>query len=203
MAALVVLVDGVPGEKQAETTREAVLPFFLRDLLPERREPGDILDAGAGDVAPLEETPAAEDRVLLAQAYQIAHEAQQLLVVFRDVPIDPIECAVVAISVVVGLVKLVVETHEVLQREAVVTRDEVDARIRPPPAVLVQIARAREAIGHVAYQTAVALPVGAHGVAVARVPLRPADRKIADLVATLAEVPGLGDKLDLRQHRVL
>ena len=40
-------------------------------------------------------------------------------------------------------------------------------------------------------------PVVADGVAVAAVPFRPQGREVADLVAPLAQVPGLGDQLDL------
>jgi hypothetical protein len=43
----------------------------------------------------------------------------------------------------------------------------------------------------------------ADGVAILAVPLAPWHRKVADLIAPLAEVPGFRDKLDLTQHRVL
>ena len=48
-----------------------------------------------------------------------------------------------------------------------------------------------------------AAPEVAHGVAVLAVPLRPQRREPADLVAALADVPRLGDQLDLADHRVL
>ncbi len=48
-----------------------------------------------------------------------------------------------------------------------------------------------------------AAPEVAHRVAVDAVPLRPQDREVADLVAAGADVPGLGDQLDLREDRVL
>ena len=117
----------------------------------------------------------------------------------------PRQVVVVAVAVVlqVGLVVLAVVADQVLQREAVVAGDEVDAGVRLAPAGLVQVARAGEAAGELADHAAVALPVGAHGVAVAVVPLGPAERELAHLVAALAQVPGLGDQLDLREHRVL
>ena len=71
------------------------------------------------------------------------------------------------------------------------------------PLRAVEVARAGEAARELADQAAVAFPVGAHRVAVLVVPLGPAGREVADLVAALAEVPRLGDQLDLRQHRVL
>jgi hypothetical protein len=48
-----------------------------------------------------------------------------------------------------------------------------------------------------------AAPVVAHAVAVLAVPLAPAERKAADLVAVVAQVPGLGDHLHALEHRVL
>ena len=91
-----------------------------------------------------------------------------------------------------------------MQREAVVRGDEVDAGVRPrgrccrtDPLEPVR-RRAKSPIS-----AAVAFPVRAHRVAVLVVPLGPADREVADLVAALAQVPRLGDQLDLRQHRVL
>ena len=49
----------------------------------------------------------------------------------------------------------------------------------------------------------VALPERAHGVAELVVPLRPAGREAADLIAARTDVPRLGDQLHRRQHRVL
>ena len=93
----------------------------------------------------------------------------------------PAAVVVLAVAVVlaVGLVVLVVVAHEVAQREAVVRGDEVDAGVRPAAAVLVQIARAGDAVGELADQAAVALPVVADRVAILAVPLGPADREVA------------------------
>ena len=81
-------------------------------------------------------------------------------------------------------------------------RDEVDRRERVAAVVLVEIARARQALGELPH-VRLAAPEVAHRVAVHPVPLRPQDREVADLVAARADVPGLGDQLDLREHRVL
>ena len=48
-----------------------------------------------------------------------------------------------------------------------------------------------------------AAPEVAHRVPVLAVPLRPQRREVADLVAAVADVPRLGDELDLRHHRIL
>ena len=35
------------------------------------------------------------------------------------------------------------------------------------------------------------------------IPFRPAQRKVADLITAMAQVPRFGDKLDLVEHRIL
>ena len=57
--------------------------------------------------------------------------------------------------------------------------------------------------GELAEAARLAAPEVAHGVAVLAVPFRPQRREAADLVAALADVPGLGDQLDLADDRVL
>jgi hypothetical protein len=49
----------------------------------------------------------------------------------------------------------------------------------------------------------VATPVSANGVATAAIPLRPADAKVADLVASFPGIRRLRDELDLVHDRVL
>ncbi len=50
---------------------------------------------------------------------------------------------------------------------------------------------------------AIAAPEVAHGVAERVVPLRPARREAADLIAARPAVPRLGDELDFREQRIL
>ena len=99
----------------------------------------------------------------------------------------------VAVLVAVRLVVLAVVAHEVVEGEAVVGGHEVDAGVRPPPGAAVEVAAAGEAGGELGDGPPVPPPETAHRVAVAAVPLRPADREVADLVAPLAQVPRLGD----------
>ena len=103
----------------------------------------------------------------------------------------------------VGLVVLRAVADEVAQREAVVAGDKVDARVWAPPALRVEVAAAGQAAGELRHLPAVAAPELAHRVAVAAVPLGPAGREVAHLVSALAEVPGFGNQLHLRQHGVL
>ncbi len=118
------------------------------------------------------------------------------------VPRAVVRLAVVAV-LAVGLVVLVVVRHEVVQREAVVGGDEVDRRRRAAGVCLVQVGAAGEAVAELGEGGRFAPPEVADRVAVAPVPLRPLRREVADLVAALADVPRLGDQLDLRHDRVL
>src|SRR5690554_3982977 len=109
----------------------------------------------------------------------------------------------IAVALVVGLVVLVVVGNEVLQREAVVRGDEVDAGQRAAPVIAEQVAAAGQPVGQVVGVALVAAPEAAHRVAVLAIPLMPEQREIADLITALADVPELGDQLDLRDDRIL
>ena len=96
----------------------------------------------------------------------------------------------VAVPLPVRLVVLVVVRDEVRQGEAVVGRDEVDARVRPAPAVLVEVAAPREPEPELAEAMPPrAAPEVAQRVPITAVPLRPAHREIAHLVAALRPRP--------------
>src|SRR5207244_10722849 len=97
--------------------------------------------------------------------------------------------AAVAIRLQIGVVVLALVADEVLQREAVVRGDEIDARSRAAPGALEDVARAGEARGELADHARLAFPEGTDCVAVFVVPLDPARREVAELVAALAEVP--------------
>ena len=109
----------------------------------------------------------------------------------------------VAVVLAVGLVVLVVVGDEVAQREPVVGGDEVDRRRRSAGVGLVEVGAAGEAVAELGERRRLATPEVADRVAVAAVPLRPQRREVADLVAALADVPRLGDQLDLRHDGVL
>jgi hypothetical protein len=98
---------------------------------------------------------------------------------------------------------LLVVRHEVVEREAVVGGDEVDRGDRAAAVVLVEVARAGQPGRELGDRRVLAAPEVAHAVAVLAVPLGPQRREVADLVAALADVPRLGDELDLRDDRVL
>src|SRR6516165_6963829 len=89
----------------------------------------------------------------------------------------------VAVALAVGLVVLAVVGHQVVEGEAVVAGDEVDAVAGHALLPLVEVGAAGEAPGEIAGLPRVAPDEAANRVAVAAVPLRPAEAgEIADLV---------------------
>src|SRR5205823_11369371 len=94
----------------------------------------------------------------------------------------PVVRVAVLVPLAVGLVVLVVVGDEVAQREAVVAGDEVDRRIGPAAVVLVEIARAGQAVAQLRDAGLGATPEVADAVAVFAVPLGPQRRELADLV---------------------
>src|SRR3954463_8471020 len=102
----------------------------------------------------------------------------------------------VAVVLAVRLVVLVVVRHEIVQREPIMRGDEIDAGPRLAAAPVEQIARRGDAGRQFGDRTLIALPIGPHSVAIAVVPLGPAWRKAADLIAAGAAIPRLGDQLD-------
>ena len=109
----------------------------------------------------------------------------------------------VAVALAVGVVVLALVGDEVVQREAVVRGDEVDAGLRLAALVLEQVGRAGEAVADLRRQVLVPLPVAADGVAELPVPLAEGGGEVAHLVAAEPRVPGLGDQLHAREHRIL
>ena len=109
----------------------------------------------------------------------------------------------VVVVLAVGEVVLVVVADEVVQGEAVMRGDEVDRGPGLAPALVEELGRGGEAGGEIGQLVLAADPVFADVVAVAVVPFRPARREAPDLIAAGAAVPGLGDELDLGEHRVL
>src|SRR5690606_4212106 len=110
--------------------------------------------------------------------------------------------AAVAVVLPVRLVVLAVVGDEVAQGEAVVGGDEVGAGPGPAPAPVVDVGGAGDARGELGELVAIALPELPHRVAVLVVPLRPAGREAADLVAAHAGVPRLRDQLGGGEHRI-
>src|SRR5665647_3372686 len=112
-----------------------------------------------------------------------------------ELPVNPGELVVLAVDVVVATLG---------SADLVVVRDdEVDRGDRAPGRVLVQVAGSCQTRGKLAQGCSLAAPEVAHSVAELAVPLGPQRREVADLVAAIAEVPRLGNELDLGDHRIL
>src|SRR5690606_30136770 len=103
----------------------------------------------------------------------------------------------------IRVVVLALVAHQIVQREAVVTGDEVDAGEGAAVASVENIARAGQAGRKLRHLPLIATPKAASAVAVAAVPLRPPRRKAAQAVAAGSQIPRLGDELHAREHRIL
>src|SRR5262249_40815458 len=113
-------------------------------------------------------------------------------------PLDaaiPAEIAVVPVAILlaVRLVVLLVVADEVGEGEPVMGGDEVDAGPGATAGMAEDVGGAGEARGEVGGDPFIALPEAPDRVAILRVPLRPARREAAELVAVGAGVPWLGD----------
>src|SRR5690606_33125174 len=109
----------------------------------------------------------------------------------------PAEVVIAAVAVVlaVRLVVLTVIADEVVEREAVVARDEVDAVRRPTAVPAVEVAAARDPGRDVTEHAGIAAQETAHRVSIHAVPFEPPKaREVADLIEP-AGIPRLGDQL--------
>jgi hypothetical protein len=79
----------------------------------------------------------------------------------------------VAVVLAVGFIVLLVVGNQVVQSEAIVARDKIDAGVRPAAAPFVEVAGAREAGREFGNHSAVAFPESADRIAVLAVPFRP------------------------------
>ena len=112
---------------------------------------------------------------------------------------------VVAVPIPVGvqLVMFFVVADQIGQCESIMGCNEVDARVRPPAVMFIEIGASGESIRHVADAAFIALPKTADRVAIFAVPFRPGHRKVAHLIASFSNVPRFCDQLYLREQRVL
>src|SRR5205085_3670590 len=109
----------------------------------------------------------------------------------------------VAIVFAICLVVLFVVAEQILQREAVMDGDVIDAGTRRAAVVIEQVGRAGHTAGDFADQAAFAAPVAPHRRTVTVIPFRPLRGKRTDLVATESQIPGFGDQLYRGEYRVL
>src|ERR1700679_1249902 len=97
----------------------------------------------------------------------------------------------VTVSVVfaVGLIVLVVIGDQVVEIEAVVGGDKIDARPRFATTFIEEVAGPRDSRGKVGKDAIVALPEASHGIAKFVIPLRPTGWELTYLVTAGTNVP--------------
>src|SRR5262249_24477629 len=141
---------------------------------------------------------------------EVAHLPEAVLenrLVIRLAFRTPIPADVVVVTVAVLLpvrfVVLLVVADEIVQRVAVVRRDEIDTRVRAAAARLIDVARSGQARRKVGDPSRVAAPEMTHRIAITTVPLSPTNRKVADLITPGSDVPPFSNELHARQRRVL
>jgi hypothetical protein len=101
----------------------------------------------------------------------------------------------VLVAFPVRFVVFVVVADQIIQREAVVRRNEVDGRPWLATLAIEDVGRSADTLNEFA-DGRVAFPKIANRIAKLVVPFRPSWRKFANLVATGAAVQGLGNFLD-------
>src|SRR5215212_5017072 len=81
---------GAAVEDRAEAAHVRIAPLILPDLIPGRRHPGGVLHFQLGDRLPGHKAAAAQDREVVAQRDQPAHELLERANLVVDVfPVDP------------------------------------------------------------------------------------------------------------------
>src|SRR5690554_6464272 len=109
----------------------------------------------------------------------------------------------VLILFAVGLVVFFIIGNQVMQCEAVVGSNEVNAGRRSSVVAGIEVRAPGKARSKLTEHTDGATPVVANTVAVFPVPFRPAGWKISNLITALAYVPQFSDEFYLRDHRIL
>ena len=98
---------------------------------------------------------------------------------------------------------LLVVRDQIMQRESVMCRYEINARMGTAAAAFVEVAAPRQAVRRLGDLSSVAFPISPDRVAIFAVPFGPAGRKVPDLVAAFPQVPWFSDEFYLREHRIL
>ncbi len=215
------------GPEQKRIAPElGVLPAQLRDQAHEARagrrsrlaqppvDPGDVVVLAIGVVVaalrPRELVARLQHRHSLGEEQrgeEIAHLAPprriDLGVLGRTldaaVPAQVVSMAVVVV-LEIRLVVAIVVAHQIAQREAVVRGHEIDAGGGLAAVVAEHVAGSGKALGEFADFARIAAPERTHRIAIAVIPLGPAGRKAAQLVAAETDIPGLGDHLHMRER---
>src|SRR5262245_54119300 len=106
LAELVALIDPAADEPHAQAPNVAGAPVYVAHLLSVTPQPVDILDLSATDRPTLEEIPAMENRVLLAELEHVADKVEELERLGVEIPGEPAQLVVLAVSVVIATLRL-------------------------------------------------------------------------------------------------
>src|SRR5438093_1127030 len=106
LAALIVFFESRPGEKNTETARVLLLPLLVSHLAAVGREPENVFNACAANGSSLKETAAPKRWVILAQRDYPPREIEQVSVCRRQLPVDPTDLVILAISIVVTVLRM-------------------------------------------------------------------------------------------------
>src|SRR5690554_5000223 len=94
---------GASVQQHAQTAGMRVIPLFVAHGIAGGGKPGDVVDVQLLVVLADQGPARSEERVLVAQADQIAGELQQFTAVVVQVPVDPADFVVLTVDVVVAL----------------------------------------------------------------------------------------------------
>src|ERR1700704_2577134 len=109
----------------------------------------------------------------------------------------------VTVVLAVRLIVLALIADQIGKSEPIVDRDVVDARAGTAGVMVEQMRGTRHAAAEVSEEFAVTPPIAPQRAAKLIVPLGPAGRKSAHLIAARAEIPRLGNELYSSQDRIL
>src|SRR6185437_5445341 len=105
----------------------------------------------------------------------------------------------VAVVLAIGPIVLVPEAHEVIEREAIVAGEEIDAALGALAGLRIDVGAAADAAGECAEHGLIATPEAAHVIPVAAIPFRPAPFGKAPHLVRARRVPGFCDEFRLPQ----
>src|ERR1700719_2546707 len=95
-------IESLTGEKHSQTLKRTIPPFVFTHLIAAGIKPQHIFYICSFDWAALEKTAPAEYRMPLAQINDALNERQQLAVLRLQIPIQPADFVVLAVSIVIS-----------------------------------------------------------------------------------------------------
>src|SRR5690606_24391270 len=94
---------GATVEQHSQALGVGGLPLLLGHRLTRRRQPADLVHIQLLVIFADQEAAPAQDRIVMAQADQIAGEVHQLTLILIQIPVDPAQLVILTVDVVVAL----------------------------------------------------------------------------------------------------